>query len=67
MAREADHLQISALTSGFRVKTTVAYLDASPSAVPTLPDGDDGDVTDSLVHLLYRPGHYDIVQPRVGK
>jgi len=67
MATEADHLQIAALSSYLGVPVCVVYLDRSDgdaasehlfkdenTALPGFP----------TVHLLYRPGHYDIIYPR---
>ena len=54
-----------ALTSAFNVGVSVAYIDASGSSdltVHTFPDSCSAD--DVLVHLLYRPGHYDILYKR---
>ena len=63
MAREADHLQITALVSLLNVPTVVCYLDASTSTTPTMHTLPDGCTAPPLVHLLYRPGHYDILVP----
>jgi len=60
MYRECDHLHIVALTSSLEVPVGVVYLDRG-----------DGETTDPhvfpqssqtpVLHLLYRPGHYDIL------
>ncbi len=63
MAREADHIQVLALTSGFGVRTAITYIDASASSSPSVhmfPDSPGA----PLLHLLYRPGHYDIITPK---
>ena len=59
MYREADHLHITALTNALGVCVSVCYMDRT----------DGGQVNDHRfpedgtprVHLLYRPGHYDIL------
>lgn len=71
MNTEADHLQVAALSSFFRVPVSVTYLDRSEgdTAAEHLFQ-DDGDSTARRpspflpVHLLYRPGHYDLIYPR---
>ena len=62
MGREADHFQVLALTTAFGVRTAITYIDSSPQAVPTVhafPDIPG----EAVLHLLYRPGHYDIIVP----
>lgn len=76
MDEESDHIQIVALTDALRVPLRVVYLDRSGSGGPTTggapatpvvdmhdfaPEGAVG--REPSVHLLYRPGHYDIVYP----
>lgn len=62
---EAEHLQIVCLSSLLQVGVRVAYLDQSASkedgAIRTydFPEG-----AQPRVHLLYRPGHYDILQAK---
>ncbi|KAL5269026.1 hypothetical protein ACHWQZ_G002748 [Mnemiopsis leidyi] len=56
--READHLQIKALTECLSFPLKLVYVDRSEGG-PTelvIPDGSSPDVS-----LLYRPGHYDIL------
>lgn len=60
IGRDADNLQMVALLSYLHVGVSVAYLDQSET-----PDGTIGtiQIPDDLppvVHLLYRPGHYDV-------
>lgn len=65
MAVESDQLQIIALASVFAESlgnggVRIQYLDATDSAectVHTFPE----DQVHSFLHLLYRPGHYDIL------
>lgn len=71
MGREADHPQMEALTRALRVHVVVAYLDGHQhgkeegevnfvhfmKAVGSVPDAEP-------VTLLYRPGHYDLLDTR---
>jgi hypothetical protein len=67
MAKEADHLQIMALATWFGIPTAVAYLDASVSTTTaTIHKFPEDAVTAPIVHLLYRPGHYDVLVPRAA-
>jgi ubiquitin thioesterase protein OTUB1 len=57
-AANADQLQITALTDSFQVGTRVVYLDGSSGQLNhhDFPDG-----VEPVIHLLYRPGHYDLL------
>lgn len=71
MGEESDHVHMVALTDALQVPIRVVYLDRSQGG-----DGEDGapnthDFAPSegegkppAVHVLYRPGHYDIIYPR---
>jgi len=62
MEKEADQLQVMALTSYFGVPVRIHYLDQSPGntcAEHTIPEGIDGF---EPIPLLYRPGHYDLLR-----
>jgi ubiquitin thioesterase protein OTUB1 len=62
MGREADQLQVMAVTSYFGVPVRIHYLDQSPGstcAEHTIPEGIDGV---EPIPLLYRPGHYDLLR-----
>lgn len=80
---EADQLQVLALARGWGVTVRIAYVDAAPSGagasggsatapeIISFPDdgGADADAGRPVVHLLYRPGHYDMLflnPPAVG-
>lgn len=66
MARDADHLQITALSRYFGVPVTVVYLDRSEGDVAvehTFADAGGATCPFPVVHLLYRPGHYDLIYP----
>ncbi|XP_063684538.1 ubiquitin thioesterase OTUB1-like isoform X2 [Bolinopsis microptera] len=56
--READHLQIKALTDCLSFPLKLVYVDRSEGSPSELiiPDG-----SNPTVFLLYRPGHYDIL------
>ncbi|CEM01604.1 unnamed protein product [Vitrella brassicaformis CCMP3155] len=59
---EAEHVQIIALTSVLKVPVRIQYIDASDTAEPaplTFPEGCGAD--EEAIHLLYRPGHYDVI------
>lgn len=80
MDEESDHIQIVALTNALHVPLRVVYLDRSAdsgleTAIGTnssllthvathdfLPEGCGA----PTIHLLYRPGHYDILYPKAG-
>jgi len=66
MATEADHLQIAALSSYLGVPLCVVYLDLSDGdAAEEHLFRDEGTALQGFptVHLLYRPGHYEIIYP----
>lgn len=66
MATEADHLQIAALSTYFGVPVCVVYLDRSEGDVAAEHVFQDSGGASGLgppVHLLYRPGHYDLIYP----
>ena len=58
---EADHLAISCLASVTGIPVTIVSLsDSGEPAITAFPAGAGGP-TDSVVHLLLRPGHYDVL------
>jgi ubiquitin thioesterase protein OTUB1 len=62
MEKEADQLQVMAVTSYFGVPVRIHYLDQSPGkacAEHLIPEGIDGA---EPIPLLYRPGHYDLLR-----
>jgi ubiquitin thioesterase protein OTUB1 len=74
MGEESDHVHIVALTDALLVPIRVVYLDNSsyPGAgdgsleVTThdfIPEAQQVQGKDLIVHVLYRPGHYDIMYP----
>ena len=59
MYREADHLHITALTNALGVCVRVIYMDRTEGGQVNEHDFPDGGM--AQVHLLYRPGHYDVL------
>jgi len=59
MYRECDHLHIVALTAAVGVGVRVIYLDRGEGA--TVASHDFPEDKEPVIHLLYRPGHYDIL------
>jgi len=60
MYRECDHLHIVALCSALNVGVCVVYMDRGQGDRPD-PHYFPDDQAKPLFHLLYRPGHYDII------
>ncbi len=58
MYRESDHMHAIALGTVLKVGIRVVYLDRGESSPPT---HDFPDECQPTIHLLYRPGHYDIL------
>jgi len=62
MYRESDHIHIIGLTAAAGIKVRVVYLDrgSGDEAVHhDFPEDSDPDI-----HILYRPGHYDVLYPK---
>ncbi|KAI7868119.1 peptidase C65 Otubain-domain-containing protein [Spinellus fusiger] len=62
--RESDHLQIIALTRALDVPVQVVYLDGGvqgSAAVHEFWPDENNKGTKKPLHLIYRPGHYDIL------
>ncbi|KAH9856300.1 cysteine proteinase [Lenzites betulinus] len=66
IGKEADHVQIIALSKMLKVNINVAYLDGhdTQGTVSFVPFQNAHDPDTEPVHLLYRPGHYDILDRR---
>jgi len=67
MYRESDHIHVVAITSALQVKTRIIYMDRCSSADGSVNAHDFPDQehpTKCRIHLLYRPGHYDVLYPR---
>lgn len=64
MYKESDHIHVIAITTATGVGVRINYLDRGGSAdkinVHDFPEG----VEHPQIHLLYRPGHYDVLYPR---
>ena len=60
MYRESDHMHAIALGSVLQVGIRVVYLDRGESSVAP-PAHDFPEDCQPIVHLLYRPGHYDVL------
>merc|ERR1740124_961043 len=56
--KEADQVQCIALSQFFKIPIRIYYLDQSSGGINChdFPHG-----SEPTVHLLYRPGHYDII------
>lgn len=61
MFKESDHIHIIALTSAIGVGVRLQYMDRGEGGKVNAHDFPDG--SQPRVHLLYRPGHYDILYP----
>jgi len=59
---ESDHIHITGLTAATGVGVRVVYLDRGAGDTATHHDFPEGQQPD--LHLLYRPGHYDILYPK---
>ncbi|KRT80226.1 Peptidase [Oryctes borbonicus] len=61
MYKESDHIHIMAACSAMNTGVRVVYMDRGNSKQVTEHDLPEGSTP--YVHLLYRPGHYDILYP----
>ena len=74
MGEESDHVHLVALSDALGVPIRVVYLDRSMGALVSHTEGDEVKVdthdfipescapgTQPRIHLLYRPGHYDVL------
>ena len=59
MYRESDHIHISAITQALGVNVRVLYMDRGEGAGVNHHDFPEG--ATPHIHMLYRPGHYDIL------
>ncbi|XP_045447225.1 ubiquitin thioesterase otubain-like [Melitaea cinxia] len=59
MYKESDHIHIIALSNALKVGVRVRYMDRGEGSQVIAHDFPEG--AKPLVHLLYRPGHYDIL------
>ncbi|WIA11864.1 hypothetical protein OEZ85_011950 [Tetradesmus obliquus] len=71
MGEESDHIHAQALTDAVQVPVRIVQIDSSggqeASVVDMKPEGLSAEEQAALgppkVHMLYRPGHYDILYP----
>lgn len=61
MYKESDHIHIIAMSSALGTGVRVRYMDRGAGTEVTAHDFPEGAIP--AVHLLYRPGHYDILYP----
>ena len=59
MARESDHIHITALAQLLDIPVRVQYMDRGEGDAVNYHDFPEG--SNPLIHLLYRPGRYDIL------
>ena len=64
MYRESEHLHITALTSALGVNVRVQYMDRGEGGRVNHHDFPEG--SPPQIHVLYRPGHYDILYATVS-
>ena len=62
MYQESDNIHITALTSATGINVRILYLDRGTNKEASPHDFPEGNPP--VVHLLYRPGHYDILYPK---
>lgn len=66
MYKESDHIHVVAITSALHVRTRIIYMDRGSQAdsvnAHDFPEQDHPE--NPRVHLLYRPGHYDVLYKR---
>jgi len=56
MYKESDHIHIIAITAALGFCVRVIYMDRGTGGTHDFPEG-----SSPTAHLLYRPGHYDII------
>ncbi|KAI0752149.1 peptidase C65 Otubain-domain-containing protein [Fomes fomentarius] len=66
VGKEADHVQMNALATALKVNVNVAYLDGhdQQGKVSFVPFQNAPFTFLETINLLYRPGHYDILDRR---
>eukprot|EP00095_Tigriopus_kingsejongensis_P001152 snap_masked-scaffold628_size122696-processed-gene-0.8 protein:Tk01152 transcript:snap_masked-scaffold628_size122696-processed-gene-0.8-mRNA-1 annotation:"ubiquitin thioesterase otubain-like" len=62
MYHESDHIHITALNEATGIPIRVVYLDRGTHTEASVHDFPEGQAP--LIHLLYRPGHYDVIYPK---
>ena len=61
MYKESDHIHIIAMSTALGTGVSVRYMDRGAGTDVTAHNFPEGSTP--AVHLLYRPGHYDILYP----
>jgi ubiquitin thioesterase protein OTUB1 len=61
MYKESDHIHIIAMSTALNTGVRVRYMDRGAGTEVTAHDFPEGSIPS--IHLLYRPGHYDILYP----
>ena len=64
MYHESDHIHVIAITKQAGIKVRIQYLDRGSDTEATAHDFPEETADNADVHLLYRPGHYDILYPK---
>ena len=59
MYKESDHIHIIAMCTALGTGVRVRYMDRGTGTEVTAHDFPEGCIP--AIHLLYRPGHYDIL------
>lgn len=68
LGKEADHVQLMAISQALKVNLKIAYLDgrSQDGRVEFVTFDHASDQNETPLTLLYRPGHYDILDRRSG-
>ncbi|KAH9976866.1 peptidase C65 Otubain-domain-containing protein [Lactifluus volemus] len=66
LGKEADHVQVTAISRALRLNVKIAYLDgrSNDGRVEFVTFNNAVDETETPLTLIYRPGHYDILDRR---
>lgn len=65
MFKESDHVHVVAIASALKVCTRIVYMDRGSSETVNAHDFPEQDQpVKPRIHLLYRPGHYDVLYVR---
>lgn len=65
MNKECEQLSILALTEYLEVQVKISYLDGRSNGKDVVALPESPQASPVVVHLLYRPGHYDLIYPKV--
>jgi len=68
LGKEADHVQLTAISQALKVNVEIAYLDgrSDDGRVEYVKFNHATDVNETPLTLIYRPGHYDILDNEVA-